>query len=169
MGTGQIVGLHLRVHGLYKQSGVAAVVLAFAADGTLVDWVGEESVAIEAVVVGKWLNHRVVGTAKFGFMTSIVPGLFNHVILFEDEAVRAARALGALASFEVSGLDHLVASALVVEVRVVIEGRLARHRRRARSRTVSWCRCREKWTVGVVMWATAALAQWIHHSARSGR
>ena len=116
MGIGQIVGLHLRVHGLNKQSGVAAVVLAFAADGTLVDWVGEESVAIEAVVVGEWTNHRVVGKAKFGF-----------------------------------------------------EGRLARYRRRARSRTVSWCSCREKWTVGVVMWATAAHAQWIHHSARSGR
>ena len=161
--------MYLRVHGLNKQSGIAAVVLAFVTDGTLVDGVGEESVAIEAVVVGEGTNQRVVGQAKFRFITIIIHGPLNHVIRLVAHAVRAARAIGALASFQVSGLQDLVASVLVIEVRIVIEGRLARYRRRARSRTVSWCRCREKWTVGVVMWATAALAQWIHHSARSGR
>jgi hypothetical protein len=54
-----------------------------------------------------------------------VHGPMHPVVGLVSHAVRAASAIGALASFQVSGLEDLVASVLVIEVRVVIEGRLA--------------------------------------------
>ena len=138
--------MYLRVHGLNKQSGIAAVVLAFVTDGTLVDGVGEESVAIEAVVVGEGTNQRVVGQAKFRFITIIIHGPLNHVIRLVAHAVRAARAFIALASGPFRSLVYLGDSVLQIEVRVGMERGLAWYWRRARIRTDRWCSCWKKWS-----------------------
>ena len=117
--------MHLLVHGLNEQSGIAAVVLAFTADGTLVDGIGEESVAFEAVVVGEGTSHWVVGKAKLRFITISIHGLLNHVIRLVAHAVRAARAFIALASGQFRSLVYLGDSVLHIEVRVGTERGLA--------------------------------------------
>ena len=62
--------------------------------------------AIEAVVVGEVTNHRVVGQAKFRFITIIIHGPLNHVIrlvahedadlddLLDDEALEGGDGAG---------------------------------------------------------------------------
>ena len=117
--------MYFLVHGLNEQSGIAAVVLAFTADGTRVDGIGEERVAFEAVVVGEVTNHRVVGQAKFRFITIIIHGPLNHVIRLVAHAVRAARAFIALASGQFRSLVYLGDSVLQIEVRVGMERGLA--------------------------------------------
>ena len=138
--------MYLLVHGLNEQSGIAAVVLAFTADGTLIDGVGEESVAFEAVVVGERTNHWVVGQAKLGFIAISIHGLLNHVIRLVTHAVRAARAFIALASGPFRSLVYLGDSVLQIEVRVGMERGLAWYWRRARIRTDRWCSCWKKWS-----------------------
>jgi hypothetical protein len=83
----------------------ATVVPAHAANGALVAGVGEEFTAVEAGVVGEGTKHGVVSKAKRGVIAIGIHGLFNHVIVFVAEAVRAASAIGFRASSQVSCLE----------------------------------------------------------------